>query len=143
MIRILITAAALVLSAGVAHADQFRIGAGNVSTDFDLEHDQPYFDTYPGHFCGTKAVRIQVLDHNNGGSVRIGRVYFAWEVPGEKGPFRAYTKVNTSLSEGETTAWIQLPAYGCLKKVRVYAEGSRHGGWDYGGSHRVVVIGRN
>ena len=135
--------AATSLMSFAAQAEEFRIGAGNVSTDFDHENDSPYFDTYPGQFCGTKAVRIEVRDRNNGGTVRIGRVYFAWETPGEKGPFRAYSKVNTVLSEGESTGWIRLPNYGCLRKVRVYAEGNAWpDDWRHG-THRVVVIGTN
>jgi hypothetical protein len=143
MIRILMTTAALIFSAGVAHAGEFRVGAGNVASNFDLEHDSPYFDTYPGAFCGTKAIRLQILNHHTGGTVHIGRVYYAYQQPAEHGPFSAYVKVNATLREGQTTGWIPVPNMGsCLKKVRVYAEGNDFGGWEHG-SHRVVVIGHD
>lgn len=142
MIRIILTAA-LFLSAtvSIAQAEEIRIGAATIGANFDNGNDVPYFDTYPGSFCGVKALRVAVLDHNVGASVHIGRVYLAFQKPAAHGPFSAYAIVNANVREGETTAWIKLPKMdSCLKKVRVYAEGNSTLDWG-GGSYRVVVIG--
>jgi hypothetical protein len=141
MIRILSVAAALMLSMA-ANAGEFRVGAGNVSTE---DEGNSYITTYPGEFCVTKAIRVSIADYNNGGSVKIGRVYLAFQQPGEKGPYRAYAIVNQTLAEGQSTAWIQIPQnYGCLKRVRVYADAkNRWSNDDREESYRVIVWGAN
>lgn len=135
MIRTLFAFAIALMVSGVAGAAEFRIGQAVVPFGYQ-QGGNAYYDTYPGKFCGTKAIRLQVQGRDNqveNGRFDIGRVYFAYETPAEHGPFKAYVKVNTTLRRGQSTGWINIPNYGCLKKVRVYASGA------YGSNINVPV----
>ena len=91
--------------AGIAQAEEVRIGSGVVRTG-----DNGYFDTYPGSFCGIKAVRI-AAGRNANGNVGLGRIYFSY-APNQPWIFSAYTHASSGL--------VKVPQLGCLNRVRVY-----------------------
>jgi hypothetical protein len=144
-----IFASLLMLAAftGPVHAEEIRIGAATVDATPDPREAPSYFDTYPGTFCGVKAIRVQVNgprnSYNRDQLVQIGRIYFAYQKRSARGPFSAYVKVNAYFHKGESTAWIQLPKMdSCLTKVRVYAQGAYDNDVLPGGeSFRLVVYG--
>lgn len=144
MIPRLLTAALMLLGSFsfATNAEQFRIGAGTVYADSELNN---YFDTYPGRFCNTRAIRVSVLGRPspwNDGDVRIGRVYLAFDYRTEMGPFAGYIPFNVTLEPGQSTAWVQLPRnWGCLRRVRVYAQEAYGDSWNPGEWRRVVVTG--
>jgi hypothetical protein len=148
MLRLILATAFALSFAGIANAAEFRIGAGNVNADSTANHGDvvPYFDTYPGVFCGTKAIRVQFINSfgNVNSTAKIGRVYIGYQQHAPNGPYAAYVKVNQVISQGESTSWIKIPTSyqgTCLERVRVYAEGTESYGDHNQGSLRLAVIG--
>lgn len=153
MLRLILTAAlSITLLAGTAQAEVIRIGARTVPGEGNWNTGGPnsYFDTYPGQFCGVKAIRVAVKgynDHSFRNYLKIGRVYFAYQKRNEKGPFSAFAKINQNINSGDASGWVPVPQLdSCLKSVRVYAsmaDGSHqdHDG-NFGRSFRVIVEGK-
>ena len=96
----------LFIFAGAAQADVIRIGQGTTTN----RSERTYFDTYPGTFCGVKAIRIEM-----NGAPYGGLVYYSFQ-PNNPWIFSAKAQVGG-------TGWNRVPqieGLGCLQRVRVY-----------------------
>lgn len=95
----------LFMFAGVAQAEVVRIGQGSTTS----RSESTYFDTYPGQFCGVKAIRVEM-----NGSPYGGLVYYSFE-PNKPWIFSAKANLN-----GGWNKVPQIAGLGCLQRVRVY-----------------------
>jgi hypothetical protein len=100
------TVLGLLIFAGVAQAEEIRIGQGTTTNRSEIN----YFDTYPGTFCGVKAIRIE-RDHQPYG----GLVFYSFQ-PNKPWIYSAKAHVGGN-------GWAKVPdirGLGCLQRVRVY-----------------------
>jgi hypothetical protein len=95
----------VMMFAGTAQADEVRIGQGVTNS----RQESTYFDTYPGEFCGVKAIRLEL-----NGAPYGALVYYSFQ-PNNPWIFSAKAHVGSG--------WNKVPkikGLGCLQRVRVY-----------------------
>jgi hypothetical protein len=96
----------LLMFAAAAQAEVIKLGQGVTNS----RSERTYFDTYPGQFCGVKAIRIEMNRQPYG-----ALVYYSFQ-PNNPWIFSAKARVS-----GNT--WNKVPriaGLGCLQRVRVY-----------------------
>jgi hypothetical protein len=106
MIRAFLLVLGLTLFAGAAQAEVVKIGQGTTTN----KSEKNYFDTYPGQFCGVKAIKIEMNGEAHG-----GLVYYSFEP--------THPWIYSAKAHVQGGVWNQVPHFnglGCLQRVRVY-----------------------